>query len=50
MVAMGILDGLCGQAIHEHWTSYFRFAILHVLCCAHILRELIYAHEQHQQI
>lgn len=50
METMGILDGFDGYAVHDHWASYFRFAILHVLCGAHILRELIHAHEQHQQI
>ncbi|ASJ71015.1 hypothetical protein IMCC3135_04510 [Granulosicoccus antarcticus IMCC3135] len=47
---MGILDGFKGYAVHDCWASYFRFAILHVLCGAHFLRELIHAHEQHQQM
>ncbi|WP_157736327.1 IS66 family transposase [Granulosicoccus antarcticus] len=46
---MGILEGFKGYAVHDCWASYFRFAILHVLCGAHFLRELIHAHEQHQQ-
>ncbi|WP_157736509.1 IS66 family transposase [Granulosicoccus antarcticus] len=49
MMEMGILDGFKGYAVHDCWASYFRFAILHVLCGAHFLRELIHAHEQHQQ-
>ena len=49
MEEMGVLEGFKGYAVHDHWASYFRFAILHVLCGAHILRELIHAHEHHQQ-
>ena len=49
MMEMGILEGFKGYAVHDCWASYFRFAILHVLCGAHFLRELIHAHEQHQQ-
>ena len=49
MMAMGILEGFKGYAVHDCWASYFRFVILHVLCGAHLLRELIYAHEQHHQ-
>ena len=49
MMAMGILEGFKGYAVHDCWASYFRFVILHVLCGAHLLHELIYAHEQHYQ-
>jgi len=49
MREMGVLDGFGGYAVHDHFSSYFCFAILHVLCGAHILRELISAHEQHEQ-
>jgi len=49
MREMGVLEGFGGYAVHDHFSSYFCFAILHVLCGAHILRELISAHEQHEQ-
>lgn len=50
MDLMGVLDAHGGYAVHDHWSPYFSFeGQLHVLCNAHILRELIYAHEQHGQ-
>jgi transposase len=50
MTRMGILPGFKGIAVHDHWDSYFTFLLCaHVLCNAHHLRELTYAHEQYQQ-
>lgn len=49
MQAMGILDEFEGYAVHDHWASYNGFDCFHVLCNAHHLRELTYAHEQHGQ-
>lgn len=50
MKKMGVLGVFGGYAVHDSWSSYFTFdGQLHVLCNAHHLRELIYAHEQHGQ-
>ena len=51
MDAMGVLGAFGGYAVHDHFRSYFTFEdLLHILCNAHHLRELIYAHEQHGQL
>lgn len=50
MKQMGVLGLFGGYAVHDSWSSYFTFeGQLHVLCNAHHIRELIYAHEQHGQ-
>jgi transposase len=50
MVAMGILDEFTGYAVHDHWASYLKFeGCYHIMCNAHHLRELIHAHEEHDQ-
>ena len=50
MRAMGVLPGFAGYAVHDHWGPYFSFeGVLHVLCNAHHLRELVHAHEQYGQ-
>jgi transposase len=50
MDALGVLAGFKGYAVHDHWSSYFSFDdLLHVLCNAHHLRELIHTHEQFGQ-
>jgi transposase len=49
MERMAILPRFTGCAVHDHWQSYFTYACAHGLCNAHHLRELIYAHEEHQQ-
>jgi hypothetical protein len=46
---IGILPDFLGRAIHDFWKPYFGHDCLHGLCNAHHLRELIFAHEQHQQ-
>ena len=49
MEVMGILPAFQGYAVHDHWASYYTYDCQHVLCNAHHLRELTFAHEQHQQ-
>lgn len=49
MRRQGVLPNFKGIAVHDHWESYFTFDCKHVLCNAHHLRELTYAHEQYQQ-
>ncbi len=45
-----ILPNFSGRIIHDFWKPYFTFDCTHGLCNAHILRELIFLHEQENQI
>jgi len=48
--AVGILPGFTGTAVHDCYPSYLSYAgCAHALCNAHVLRELIFLHEQHHQ-
>jgi transposase len=48
--ALGILPAFTGTAVHDAWASYFTYtACAHALCNAHLLRELVYLHEQEHQ-
>ena len=48
--AIGILPAFTGTAEHDAWAPYFTYhGCRHALCNAHLLRELVYLHEQHQQ-
>jgi len=49
MKDIGILDEFSGYAVHDHYSSYYKFDLYHVACNAHQLRELIHAYEEHQQ-
>jgi len=48
--AIGILPAFRGTAVHDAWATYFTYDdCAHALCNAHLLRELVYLHEQQQQ-
>ena len=48
--AIGILPAFTGTALHDAWAPYFTYDhCAHALCNAHLLRELVYLHEQHHQ-
>ena len=50
MINAGILEHFKGNAIHDFWPSYFKFAeMIHSLCNVHILRELIERWENTKQ-
>lgn len=50
MDRMGILPDYQGIAHHDAWASYFRYQNpQHSLCNAHLLRELIFLSENHDQ-
>lgn len=48
--AMGILEGFEGWVVHDFLSAYYRIdGLKHVLCNAHLLRDLICVHEDHGQ-
>ena len=48
---IGILPNFFGRAIHDFWKPYWTYEdCAHGLCNAHHLRELIFLHEEQQQI
>ena len=48
--ALGILPAFTGTAVHDAYPSYLHYSgCAHALCNAHVLRELIFLHEQHHQ-
>lgn len=51
MDEIGIIPDYRGIMIHDCWKPYFKYEKAeHALCCAHILRELVYAEDvKHQQ-
>lgn len=46
---IGILPDFDGTAVHDHWSSYYKFNCKHAECNAHILRELKFLHEENDQ-
>lgn len=49
MDAAGILPNFRGRAVHDFWESYLKYDCDHAFCNAHLLRELIFLWEQHNQ-
>jgi transposase len=48
MEAGQVLPWFLGVAVHDCWLPYWKYSrILHALCCAHLLRELVAAQERH---
>jgi transposase len=48
--AIGILIMFIGTVIHDCWAPYFKYAVRHGLCVAHLLRELIGISENTGQV
>ena len=46
----GVLPHFTGKAVHDCWGPYWKFMlIIHAICCAHILRELIGVVDNHPE-
>jgi len=46
---MGILPVYTGIAMHDGWSSYFKFNCKHALCNSHNIRDLIFVHDVDKQ-
>jgi transposase len=50
MEALGIIPRCRGWLIHDHWAPYFTYEdCVHALCNQHLLRELKFLAEEHQE-
>ena len=47
--AFAILPNFMGRLVHDCWKTYLDLPCLHTLCVAHLLRELIFIHEEYSQ-
>ena len=46
MNEIGVLPNFKGVAVHDYWKAYFTFDCPHSLCGPHLMRELIFLHEE----
>ena len=49
LMDMDVLPRFQGTVIHDAWSTYFQLPAQHALCNAHLLRELRYLAEGHEQ-
>ncbi len=47
--AFGILPNFKGTLVHDFWKPYLKYECHHSLCNAHLLRELKFLYEEHNQ-
>ena len=50
MDTASVLPTFQGRAIRDFWKFYLKYDCQHALCNAHLLRELVFLHEQHKQV
>ena len=49
MDAAGVLPNFKGRAVHDFWNPYLQYDCDHAFCNAHLLRELVFLSEEHDQ-
>ena len=49
MDALGVLPHCRHWLVHDHWKPYYKYDALHALCNQHLLRELKFLAEEHQE-
>jgi transposase len=49
MDALGVLPHCRYWLVHDHWKPYYKYDALHALCNQHLLRELKFLSEEHQE-
>jgi len=42
----GVMPEFTQRLVHDCWQTYLELPCLHTLCVAHLIRELIFIHEQ----
>ena len=45
----GVLPEFMQRLVHDCWQTYLKLPCLHALCVAHLIRELIFIHEEYEQ-